>query len=50
MRVVKNTDDCRELHGDADKIYEWSKRWKLDFNAKKMPCDGARQKQKKSKM
>ena len=35
MRVVKNTDDCRELQGDIDKIDEWSKRWKLDFNAKK---------------
>ena len=35
MRVVKNTDDCQELPNDIDKIYEWSKRWKLDFNAKK---------------
>ena len=35
MRVVKNTDDCEELQGDIDKIDECSKRWKLDFNAKK---------------
>ena len=35
MRVVKNIDDCRELQGDVDKIDEWSRRWKLDFNAKK---------------
>ena len=36
MRVVKNNDDCRELQGDnIDKIDEWSKRWKLDLNAKK---------------
>ena len=35
MRVVKNTDDCRELQGYINKIDEWSKRWKLDFNAKK---------------
>ena len=35
MRIVKNTDDCRELQGDIDRIDEWSKRWKLYFNAKK---------------
>ena len=35
MGVVKNTDDCQELQGEIDKIDEWSKRWKLDFNAKK---------------
>ena len=35
MRIVNNTDDCRELQGDIDKIDEWSKRRKLDFNAKK---------------
>ena len=35
MRVIKNTVDCQELQGDIDKIDEWSKRWKLDFNAKK---------------
>ena len=35
MRVVKNIDDCRELQGDVDKIDEWSRRWNLDFNAKK---------------
>ena len=35
IRVVKNTDDCRELQGDVNKIDEWSKRYKLDFNAKK---------------
>ena len=35
MRVVQSTDDCQELPGDTDKIDEWSKRWKLDFNAKK---------------
>ena len=35
IRVVKNTDDCRELQGDIDKIDEWCKRWKLEFNTKK---------------
>ena len=35
MRVVKTTDDCRELQGDINKFDEWSKRWKLDFNTKK---------------
>ena len=35
MRVIKNADDCQELQGDINKIDEWSKRWNLDFNAKK---------------
>ena len=35
MRVIKNTDDCQELQSDIDKIDEWSKRWKLEFNTKK---------------
>ena len=35
MRIVKNTDDCQELQRDIDKIDEWCKRWKLDFNAEK---------------
>ena len=35
MKVVKNIDDCWELQGDIDNIYEWSIKWKLDFNAKK---------------
>ena len=35
MIIVTNTDDCRELQGDIEKIDEWNKRWKLDFNAKK---------------
>ena len=38
MKVVKNIDDCRELQEDIDKIYEWSKRWNKEFNAKK--CHG----------
>ena len=49
MRVVKNTDDCRELQSDIGKIDEWTKRWKLDFNAKKCR-DAARQEQKNTKM
>ena len=35
MRVVKNTDDCRELQSDIDEINKRSTRWKLAFNAKK---------------
>ena len=35
MKVVKNLDDCWELERDIDKIYEWSNRWNVDFNAKK---------------
>ena len=35
LKVVKSVDDCMELQRDIDKIYEWSLRWKLEFNAKK---------------
>ena len=35
LRVIKSHTDCMELQRDIDKIHEWSKRWKLEFNAKK---------------
>ena len=35
LRVIKSHADCMELQRDIDKIHEWSKRWKLEFNAKK---------------
>ena len=35
LKVVRSVDDCMELQRDIDKIYEWSLRWKLEFNAKK---------------
>ena len=35
LRVIKSHADYMELQRDIDKIYEWSKRWKLEFNAKK---------------
>ncbi len=35
MKVIKNQEDCEELQRDIDRIYEWSKRWKLEFNIKK---------------
>ena len=35
MRRVKDWRDCEELQGDLDKIYEWSRKWEMEFNAKK---------------
>ena len=35
LRVIKSQADCMEIQRDIDKIHEWSKRWKLEFNAKK---------------
>ena len=35
MREIKSLDDCLELQRDIDKIWEWSKKWKMEFNAKK---------------
>lgn len=35
MKVIKNQGDCEALHRDIDRIYDWSQRWKLEFNTKK---------------
>ena len=48
FRVIKSHTDCMELQRDIDKIHVWSKRWKLEFNAKRkleiqckeVSCDG----------
>lgn len=35
MRIIRTHEDCLLLQEDLDKIYNWSKMWKLDFNPKK---------------
>ena len=35
LRKIRNYKDCEELHNDINKIYEWSKIWEMEFNAKK---------------
>ena len=35
MRRVKDMNDCRKLQEDLDKVGEWSKNWKMEFNSKK---------------
>ncbi|MPC74134.1 hypothetical protein E2C01_068483 [Portunus trituberculatus] len=35
LRVIKTQEDCLLLQEDINKIYVWSKKWKLEFNAKK---------------
>ena len=35
MRIIKDENDCKELQNDIDRIQAWSRRWKLEFNAKK---------------
>ena len=35
MRTVKDEEDCKRLQTDLDRIYEWSMKWKLEFNAQK---------------
>ena len=35
LKEVKNNDDCDLLQEDLNKIYEWSKKWKMEFNTKK---------------
>ena len=35
LRKIRNHKDCEELQNDINKIYEWSKTWEMQFNAKK---------------
>ena len=35
FRVIESQNDCQQLQSDINRIYEWSLRWKLEFNAKK---------------
>ena len=35
LRKMGNHKDCEELENYINKIYEWSKTWKMEFNAKK---------------
>ncbi|MPC59400.1 hypothetical protein E2C01_053419 [Portunus trituberculatus] len=35
LRVLKTREDCLLLQEDINKTYEWSRKWKLEFNAKK---------------
>ena len=35
LKIINNKEDCLALQRDIDKIWEWSKKWKLEFNAKK---------------
>ncbi len=36
MRKVTNEEDCNALNQDLIKINEWSLRWNMEFNTKKM--------------
>lgn len=35
LRRVRNVGDCQALQSDLDKLWEWSKRWEMDFNINK---------------
>ena len=35
LRKIGNHKDCEELQNYINKIYEWSKTWEMEFNAKK---------------
>ena len=35
LRKFRNHKDCEELQNDINKIYELSKTWEMEFNAKK---------------
>ena len=31
-RIINNIEDCEQLQGDLNSLYEWSQVWKLNFN------------------
>ena len=35
MRKVESEDDCRKLQEDLEKVEEWSRYWKMEFNLNK---------------
>ncbi len=35
QRPIKTTKDCEALQKDLDKIWEWSKKWEMEFNVNK---------------
>ncbi|MPC64514.1 hypothetical protein E2C01_058631 [Portunus trituberculatus] len=35
LRVIKTREDCLLLQEDLNTVYEWSRKWKLEFNGKK---------------
>ena len=38
MKHIVNEDSCRELQEDLEKIHQWSRRWKMELNLKKVSC------------
>ena len=37
-KVVNNESQAREFQSDLDKLYYWSKQWKMEFNLEKCVC------------
>lgn len=35
MKKITTHEDCANLQNYLDKIYKWSKEWKMEFNVKK---------------
>ena len=35
LRKVSAEDDCMTLQQDLDKLWEWSRKWEMDFNINK---------------
>ena len=50
LRKIRNHKDCKKLQNDINKIYEWSKIWEMEFNAKKCPCIGSGKKWNETNM
>ena len=36
LRKIRNHKCCEELQNDIKKVYEWSKTWEIEFNAKNL--------------
>ena len=40
LRKIRNHKDCKELQNGISKMYELSKIWNMEFNAKTLPRIG----------
>ncbi len=34
-RVIRTDSEARELQGDLDRLYDWARKWQMEFNIRK---------------
>ncbi len=46
-RVIRTEEDANELQGDLDRLYDWARKWQMEFNIGKCSVMSARLEKKK---